>query len=279
MMNTGFDGLIDLDRYPIDDLNGAHYWPLVERCRAQFDDAVSCHLPGFLKPAAISAVLMEVDRNLHLANLYAVHRGAYNLEDPRSSAHVATLGPEDPRAQPHRRHQHWMGTDDLSEENALTKIYDWKNLTKFVGDVLGAPTLYTVDDPLMRVLVNIHRAGDELGWHVDSHDYAVTMLLRSAAEGGLYQYVPMTGPGGENFVYAADLFRGDLSRVRTVPMEPGSMVIFRGRDTLHRVTPVMEGKSRILALFAYDPIPGRKFGKSFRKNLLNRVEPRELVQG
>lgn len=275
MSATPWDRLVNLEQYPIQDLNSAAYKRLVERCRAQFDDAVSCHLPNFLRPEAVKNAVAEVDERLPQANLYVVNRGAYNLEDPRSSAHIVKLQENDPRTKPHRRHQHWLGTDDLSAESALKRIYDWPNLTKFVGDVLGVSPLYTLDDPLMRVLVNIHREDDELGWHVDSHDYAVTILLRPAKDGGLYQYVPMTGPGDTNFEYAAALFKGDESRVRTVPMEAGSMVIFRGRNTLHRVTPAHGQQSRVLALFAYDPVPNRNFGDSFRRNLLNRVQPRQ----
>lgn len=265
---------VNLARYPIEDLGSSRYQALVKRCREQFDDAVSCHLPDFLRTDAIANALREIDQKQNLAHLYIQHRGAYNLEDPRTAAHAVTLNPEDPRAMPHRRHQYWIGTDDLSGSCPVKSIYDWPNLTQFVRDVLDVPELYTVDDPLMRVLINVHRKGDELGWHVDSHDYAVTILLREAGQGGLYQYVPMTGPGDSNFDYAANLFQGDLSRVRTVPMGPGSMVIFRGRNTLHRVTPVGGGENRVLALLAYDPVPGRNFGPSFRRNLLNREQPR-----
>jgi alkylated DNA repair dioxygenase AlkB len=266
---------VNLGRYPIEDLDSAEYRALVQRCREQFDDAVSCHLPDFLRMDAIDAALREIDQKRNLQHLYIQHRGAYNLEDPRTAKHQTALNPEDVRSMTHRRHQRWIGTDDLSEVCPVKAIYDWPNLTQFVRDVLDVPELYTVDDPLMRVLINVHIQGDELGWHVDSHDYAVTILLRGAKQGGLYQYVPMTGPGDENYEYAAKLFEGDVSRVRTVPMGPGSMVIFRGRNTLHRVTPVVDNsQDRVLALLAYDPVPGRNFGPSFRRNLLNRETPR-----
>lgn len=268
--------IIDLEHYPIMDLDSESYKALVQKCKEQFSDAVSCHLPGFIKPTAISAILSEIEKKFHLANLYSVYRGAYNREDPRSLAHMVSLMPDDPRAKPQRRHQLWLGTDDLSHKNLLKEIYNWNNLTRFVGDVLGEPSFYTIDDPLMKILVNIHRDGDELGWHVDSHDYAVTILLQPAYQGGLYQYVPLTGPGGENFDYAAKLLAGDDSRVCNVPMQAGSMVIFRGRDTLHRVTPVKGNQIRVLALFSYEIVPGRTYGASFRRNLLNREHPRSV---
>jgi hypothetical protein len=276
MTIVSLNHVIDLETYPIEDPDADSYRALVRRCRDQFDDAVSCHLPGFLISSAVEPILGEIDTRQGSANLYSVHRGAYNREDPRSAAHLVSLSEDDPRGRPQRRHQLWLGTDDLSSENSLCTMYDWPALTRFVRDVLGVAELYTLDDPLMRILINIHRDGDELGWHVDSHDYAVTLLLRPALEGGLYQYVPMSGPGDDNFAYCAKLFDGDVSRVRTVPMEVGSMVIFRGRNTLHRVTPVRGTQHRALALFSYDVVPGRIYGSSFRMNLLGRAEPRTL---
>jgi len=266
--------LIDLERYPIEDTQSASYGALIQRCQAQFDDAVSCHLPGFLKAEAVVPMLGEVDERQNSAHLYSCYRGAFDREEPRSAAHRVSLAEDHPCAKPLRRHQLWLGTDDLCRENGLRMLYYWPALTRFVSDVLGCSTLYVLADPLMGILINIHRDGDELGWHVDSHDYAVSILLRPPLTGGLFQYVPMAGPSDENFEYCGKLFAGDLSRVRTVPMEVGSMVIFRGRNTVHRVSPAGGTRTRVLALFSYDSVPERTYGSQFRMNLLGRDVPR-----
>jgi hypothetical protein len=268
--------LINLERYPIEYSGQSSYEALIQRCRAQFDDAVSCHLPGFLRTEAVARILPEIDGRQNSAHLYSCYRGAFDREEPRSAAHHVELAKDDPCAKPLRRHQLWLGTDDLCSENGLRTLYDWPPLTRFVIDVLGCSALYTLADPLMRILINIHRDGDELGWHVDSHDYAVSILLRPALSGGLFQYVPMAGPGDENFEYCGKLFAGDLSQVRTVPMDVGSMVIFRGRNTVHRVSPAGGRQTRALALFSYDSVPERTYGSQFRLNLLGRDVPRTI---
>jgi hypothetical protein len=46
------------------------------------------------------------------------------------------------------------------------------------------------------------------------------------------------------------------TRPSALAMAPGSLLLFKGRHTLHRVSPI-EGKTpRIVALLAYDAKPG-----------------------
>lgn len=265
--------IVNLSDYPIADMDSAVAHDLIARCRAQFEDAVSCHLPNFLQPAALQQAVAEIP-SMDQAHLYDQHRGAYDLEDPKTSSYRPKFGIEDPMAKLHRRHQSWFGQDDLGEWSVLCTLYRWDNLTRFMGAVLQQDPLYIIDDPLMGVLINASARGDELGWHVDSHDYAITLLLQKPERGGVYQYVPHTGPGDVNFDKVPALFRGDEAEVRSVPMEPGSLVLFRGRNTLHRVTPSLGERYRLLALFAYEPFPHREFGASFRQRLLGRVTPR-----
>jgi hypothetical protein len=40
------------------------------------------------------------------------------------------------------------------------------------------------------------------------------------------------------------------------PMTPGTLMIFQGRHSLHRVSPVRGSRPRHVALLAYDPRPG-----------------------
>ena len=65
-----------------------------------------------------------------------------------------------------------------------------------------------------------------------------------------------------------------MSRVVTVPLEPGSMLIFRGSDTVHRVRRTEGPQSRVVALFSYETVSGRVYGAPFRTRLLGREHPR-----
>ncbi len=43
---------------------------------------------------------------------------------------------------------------------------------------------------------------------------------------------------------------------RRLVFHPGDLVLFRGRDALHRVTPVEGDVTRILVVFAFNTEPG-----------------------
>ena len=45
-------------------------------------------------------------------------------------------------------------------------------------------------------------------------------------------------------------------RVATIPMTPGTLMLFEGRHTLHRVSPIGGARPRYVGLFGYDRKPG-----------------------
>jgi hypothetical protein len=100
--------------------------------------------------------------------------------------------------------------------------------------------------------------GDELFWHFDQTDFVVSIALRSSEHGGHFECVPEAHT-------ATDECYGDVTaalegraraRVTTIPMEPGTLMFFEGRRSLHRVTPIGGPTTRLVALLAYDTHPG-----------------------
>ena len=52
------------------------------------------------------------------------------------------------------------------------------------------------------------------------------------------------------------MLAGDTHPVRHLPMTPGTLPLFEGRYSLHRVTPIEGDADRLVALLAYDTNPG-----------------------
>ena len=78
MENTyALQDLVDLDRYPIDDLDGRGR-DLVAHGRAQLRDHAMCHLPGFLRSDAVQTVLEEIAPIRDTAYWMEVPRRAYS---------------------------------------------------------------------------------------------------------------------------------------------------------------------------------------------------------
>ena len=83
--------------------------------------------------------------------------------------------------------------------------------------------------------MNVLDPGQQFAWHYDTNDFAVTLLLDEADEGGLFQYAPnIRTPTHEPFDEVADVLLGRSDRVRTLELRPGDLQIFRGRYPLTR---------------------------------------------
>ena len=59
----------------------------------------------------------------------------------------------------------------------------------------------------------------------------------------------------------------------TLPMVPGTLLIFEGRYSLHRVSPVGSGLARHVGLLAYDTAPGTMGSDLLRQDRYGRTEP------
>ena len=96
---------------------------------------------------------------------------------------------------------------------------------------------------------------DQLGWHFDACELVASVLLRSAEFGGDFEYIPSVRSNeDDNFPYVESILNGDDELRRSVNFQPGDMVLFRGRNSLHRVTPIRGETTRLMALMSFDNV-------------------------
>ena len=70
----------------------------------------------------------------------------------------------------------------------------------------------------------------------------------------------------------AALLAGDRTGVRTMSPEPGTLALFRGHLSPHRVTPIESNTQRINAVLAYSDTPDARLTASARRIFFGRVE-------
>ena len=58
--------------------------------------------------------------------------------------------------------------------------------------------------------------------------------------------------------------------MRTLPLAPGTLNVFKGRNTAHRVTPVEGDGARIIAVFSYYETPDVVFSDAERLGFYGR---------
>jgi hypothetical protein len=256
--------IIDFGRYPLADLGSDRGRMLLERCRGELRRDGACQLDRLLLPDAVCAV---VDEALPLkGSAYrteAVHN-VYFVDVPPDPAE------DDVRLVMMRSSKRSLSWRHIGGNSPLRTLYEWDGLVSFLREVLELPALYRDADPDGACSVMFYDEHDELGWHFDNSEFSVTLMLDPSEAGGDYEYVPgLKNGAGEMLTALRAVLAGDRELVRTLEIEPGTLTLFRGRSSLHRVTPIGRGSARMNAVLAYASVPD------------HRLEPltRELFYG
>ena len=253
--------LIRFDLHPLADAD----WR--RECREQLNQHGALVLRQFLQPDALQSIIAEGDAQRHLAyhtlskhNVYLMKKDeAFDADHPRNRDVISTKG---------------CITDDvIAAESPLRQLYNDELFKSFLCDVLGETALYPYADPLSSI--NLHYApdGQELGWHFDTSSFAITLLLQKPRAGGVFQYVKdlRDADAGEmNFDGVAAVL-DQRQPVDALAIEAGDLVLFRGRNSMHRVTPTEGDITRMLAVLAYNTQPGIALSETARMTFYGRL--------
>lgn len=252
--------LIDLERFPIDRLEGAEGAELVARCREMLQRTGACQLHGFVLPAVVEELVSEAEALRPQAHRTDDTHNAYFEPDD------AGLDPADPRRLLQRSAKLTVGYDRISGSSPLRRLYECDAMTDFMAAVLEIEPLYRDADPAGALSFAIFESGDELGWHFDRSEFAVTLMLAPARAGGVYEYVQnLRTEQDENLDEVREVLEGERARVLTLRNEPGTLSMFQGRYSLHRVSPNEHPAPRINAVLAYARVPDHRLNDVTRE--------------
>jgi hypothetical protein len=261
---------IDLERYPIAG-DGPARDALVARLHAALEADGCTVLKGFVRAERLGELVAECERT-------AVH-GHRNFS--RTNAYFTQDRPELPASHPLRRFYDrsnaFVPADNFGPESILRAIYEWPAFAPFIQATLGEARFYPYADPLADVIVNLAEAGNGFPWHFDTNNYTVTLAIQNAESGGDFQYSPhLRTPTDENYAGVEAVLDGDPSLIRTLHLEPGDLQIFKGRYSLHRVTPLSGARVRYVAIFSFVEEPGMVGSPERTRQLYGRVLPVHL---
>ena len=260
--------LVDLVRYPITDRASSAYTAVVAAARAELAATGAAELSGFLSPAGLDAAL---------ADAVAVEASAHRSEGP-ATAYLDWPDLDQPEGHPRR----WLGQaavgavawDLFPPASPIRALYEWEALRAFVEDVLDRGELFRYADPLGGLNLATMGDGDELQWHFDQTDFVVSLAVRDADEGGDFEVVPrIRSIDDERYEAVGAVLEGETSDVVTLPMTPGTLLVFEGRHSLHRVSPIRGATTRLVALFGYDTEPGTVSSDLLKQIRYGRTEP------
>ena len=261
MTTTPLHDIVDTERHPLSD----------EAYRAECGDILAhtgaLVLREFLKPEAVAAIRREGEDNEHLAfystqthNVYlAPPDSDYADDHPRNRAIVSSKG---------------CITDDIvPADSPLRVLYDAPTFREFLCPVLDETSLHAYADPLSSINLHYAKPGQELGWHFDNSSFAITLMIQPPERGGAFEYVGVRDPDhrGRSFVAVARVLDGEIEP-DVLTMDAGALVLFRGRNTIHRVAPVEGTRTRMLVVLAYNAEPGVSLSESARMTFYGRLQ-------
>ncbi len=260
--------LIDLDRYPLHDLGSATGQRVIEDARAQIAAMGAAELSGFVTPDGVAKLVADADALAERAH-------------PSGGVGTAYLElPSDEWPKDHPR-QTWMpygvravGYDVIPFTSPLRQIYESPAVTAFIEAVLNRGTIYHYADPCGALNLAVMGEGDELQWHFDQTDFVVSLAIQDAADGGDFDVVPLIRTAdNENYDDVARVLNGSHPDVLTLEMTPGTLLIFEGRHSIHRVSPITGDTLRHVGLLAYDTKPTTVSSELLREIRYGRVTP------
>ena len=121
--------------------------------------------------------------------------------------------------------------------------------------------LYPSTDPYGKFYANIFREGDGLNYHFDRSEYSISLILQPSEEGGEFQFFPNSRTiveGWDEMILdiddIADTVAPHSLEMKRPKLAAGDLYLFRGQNSLHRVSEIEKGK-RINIILTFNTEP------------------------
>ena len=163
---------------------------------------------------------------------------------------------------------------DLIEPNSqLNLLYHSSKFKFFLTSVLGVKKIFPYTDTLSSINYNYYQNKQQLGWHFDNASFAITLMVQSPDKGGVFEYINKGRDFNSNYIdkdFIYSVLNEDV-KAKQLVVNPGTLVLFYGRNYLHRVTPVESIRPRILVTLNYNQEDNIKLSENARKTFFGRI--------
>jgi hypothetical protein len=264
--NNAMHDILDLARYPLDQPGSLDWIALVDRCKADLARDGMFNIEGLMRPEAVARSVGEVTPVLDASAF--THKRAHNVYFKKS---VPGLAPDHPALKLFETSNQTICADQIPD-SLLVRLYEWPNLAAFLAATMEKPALHPMADPIACANVMRYSAGEALNWHFDRSEFTTTLLLQAPIDGGAFEYrTGLRSDDDPNYDGVARMLRGEDPDVQSIVAEAGTLNVFRGKNTAHRVTPVVGPVDRIIAVFSYYETPGVRFSDDERIGFYGRA--------
>jgi hypothetical protein len=259
--------LLDLDACPVDKPDSPEYAALVTRCQLELNSSGMFNLVGLLRQSSCERAVREISPIMNESSFE--HRRMHNIYFLKE---IPGLEAGHPALNKIETINHTVCADQIPG-SVVMKVYEYQPLLRFIAEVMSKPCLYLMDDPLARANVMAYRKDEALNWHFDRSEFTTTLLLQSPSAGGVFEYrTGLRSDEDPNYEGVARLLSGKDREKCSMQQTPGTLNVFRGKNTAHRVTPIEGDRERMIAVFSYYEHRGKVFSKEERLGFYGRAQ-------
>jgi hypothetical protein len=244
--------------YPLDCLDSTDGQALLKRVRTSLQQDGCCTLPDFVTADVLQDMATEANRITHLAYPGPTEVSPYFFNYRLGEGE--TLADTHPLKRKGKRQLSQVATDLIPTDFLLAELYRSPLMTGFLSSVLQQP-IYQNCDPYQSLNISVMDEGGCQQWHFDAGNMVTTLLLQEPEGGGVFEYAPtIRSDDDENFAAVQAVLDGKSDQVIRNPLRAGTLSLFRGHYSMHRVTEVVGKRQRLQAILGYSTNPAM-FGK------------------
>jgi len=250
--------IVNTELYPLDCLDSIDGQALVNRVRNSLQQDGSCTLPNFVAADILQQMAAEAHSIAHLAYPGPTEVTPYFFNYRLGEGE--TLPESHPLRRKGKRQLSQVATDLIPTDFMLSLLHRSPFMLEFLSAVVQQP-VYQSRDPYQALNISVMDEGGCQQWHFDGGNMVTTLLLQEPEGGGVFEYAPaIRSDHDENFEAVQAVLDGKSGQVIQNHLRAGTLSLFRGHYSMHRVTEVVGNRQRLQAILGYSTNPAM-YGK------------------
>ncbi len=260
-MNT-IENIINFSKHPV---NNNEY---INKCNKLIKQNSILVLENFLTDKSLKLILDEA-KSLEDKAFYCMQKHTILLNKKSEK-----LDKNDPLNQLMISDKGCIPHDLINKNSDLNILYNSNIFKNFIKNVLDLKLIFPYVDKLSSINLNYYQKNQQLGWHFDNASFAITLMIQSSPLGGEFEYITEGRDSNKNFIdknLISDIINNnDHKKQKKLNVNDGTLVLFYGRNYLHRVTPVESKIPRILITLNYNEEDNIELSENARLTFFGR---------
>jgi predicted 2-oxoglutarate/Fe(II)-dependent dioxygenase YbiX len=162
----------------------------------------------------------------------------------------------------------------LDNKSDLITLYESNVFKNFIKRILSLDNIFPYVDNLSSINLNYYQKGQQLGWHFDNASFAITLMIQSSPIGGEFEYITEGRDSSKEYIdkdLISNIINGN-KKANKLDVNDGTLILFYGRNYLHRVTPVESNVPRILITLNYNQEDKIELSENARLTFFGRTK-------